>query len=78
MIPRNNSTTSSLKANTNNQSRDNKIIFNDLMKLRNISFENGNVLYENKSEMDYIGFIIIVCAFLLFVFSNMNILGYYY
>jgi hypothetical protein len=74
MIPRNNSTTSNLKANTNNQSRDNKIIFNDLMKLRNISFENGNVLYENKSEMDYIGFIIIVCAFLLFVFSEMDII----
>ena len=69
MIPKYNNT----NINSNKQSQDNRKIFDNLKGIKNITFENGNLVYENKSEMDYLGYIFIVCGFLLFVFSEMDI-----
>ncbi len=59
--------------NTLNKNLNDKKIFANLKGIRNITIENGNLVYENKSAMDYIGYIIIVCAFVLFIYSEMNI-----
>lgn len=60
-------------SNTLNKNLNDKKIFANLKGIRNITIVNGNLVYENKSEMDYIGYIIIVCAFVLFIYSEMNI-----
>ena len=69
MIPKYNNT----NKNSNKQSQENRKIFDNLKGIKNITFENGNLVYENKSEMDYLGYIFIACGFLLFVFSEMDI-----
>ena len=52
MIPKYNNT----NINSNKQNQDNKKILTSLRGLRNVSFEYGNLLYENETNWHYIGF----------------------
>lgn len=74
MIPKNTiSNTSNLKTNSNNQSQDSKKIFTSLRGLRNLSLENGNLLFENESDWHLLGFVFVFMGGGLFFLEGMNI-----
>ena len=75
MIPRYNSTTSAnnnSNATNNSQSQNNKKTFTSLRGLPHISFENGNLLYENESEWHLLGFVFIFIGVALFFNNEWN------
>ncbi|MBR4570958.1 MAG: hypothetical protein IKO19_09905 [Candidatus Riflebacteria bacterium] len=71
MIPKYNNSKTNI--NSNKQSQDNKKILTSLRGLRNVTFEYGNLLYENETQWHYIGFAFIIGGTINFFYGEMNV-----
>ena len=75
MIPKYNNPNTRANSNVpgNNQDKKDKKILTSLKGLRHITFENGNLLFENESYWYYLGFAFIILGGGLFFDDKMNV-----